>query len=72
MNQNFEENDYGIYVIFTRETIPESEVVDRLLSNTAEAETFEMRPWVSYKVPDMIGGMLSYEFKSYITNIMNR
>ena len=36
MNQNFEENDYGIYVIFTRETIPESEVVDRLLSNTSD------------------------------------
>ena len=27
-------------------------------------ETFEMRPWVSYKVPDMIGGMLIYEFKN--------
>ena len=31
---------------------------------STEPETFEMRPWVSYKVPDMIGGMLSYEFKN--------
>ena len=36
MDQNFEENDYGVYVIFTREAIPESEVIDRLLSNTED------------------------------------
>ena len=30
----------------------------------ASSETFEMRPWVSYKIPEMIGGMLSYEFKN--------
>ena len=27
-------------------------------------ETFEMRPWNSYKVPEMVGGMLVYEFKN--------
>lgn len=27
-------------------------------------ETFDMRPWVSYKVPEMIGGMLTYDFKN--------
>tara|TARA_R110000851_G_scaffold289755_3_gene443943 strand:- start:1 stop:684 length:684 start_codon:yes stop_codon:yes gene_type:complete len=27
-------------------------------------EKFDMRPWVSYKVPEMIGGMLSYDFKN--------
>ena len=27
-------------------------------------ETFDMKPWVSYKVPEMIGGMLVYEFKN--------
>jgi hypothetical protein len=31
---------------------------------SAQSETFDMRPWVSYKVPDMIGGMLSYEFNN--------
>ncbi len=30
----------------------------------ANSETFDMRPWVSYKVPEMIGGMLVYEFKN--------
>lgn len=29
-----------------------------------QPETFDMKPWVSYKVPEMIGGMLSYEFKN--------
>lgn len=27
-------------------------------------ESFDMKPWVSYKVPEMIGGMLIYEFKN--------
>lgn len=31
---------------------------------SSDSETFEMRPWVSYKIPEMIGGMLSYEFKN--------
>jgi len=30
----------------------------------AQSETFDMRSWVSYKVPEMIGGMLVYEFKN--------
>jgi len=30
----------------------------------ANPETFDIRPWVSYKVPEMIGGMLVYEFKN--------
>ena len=39
------------------------DVCDVTLANT-HPETFEMRPWVSYKIPDMVGGMLSYQFSN--------
>ena len=39
------------------------EVCDVTFGMTS-SETFDMKSWVSYKVPDMIGGMLVYEFKN--------
>ena len=39
------------------------EVCDVSFGNTS-SEAIEMRAWVSYKVPDMVGGMLSYHFKN--------
>ena len=38
MSSHMEENSYGIYVIFTRDTIPESTLVDKLL-NTANDQS---------------------------------
>lgn len=32
--------------------------------NNSEPDVFEMKSWVSYKTPDMIGGMLNYKFKN--------
>jgi hypothetical protein len=32
MSENFQENDYGIYVIFTRDTVNENDVLQKLIS----------------------------------------
>lgn len=34
MTENMSQNDYGVYVIFTRDSVPENEVVDKLLSHS--------------------------------------
>ena len=31
---------------------------------TAFPETLEMKKWVAYKTPDMVGGILQYKFKN--------
>ena len=55
------ENKESIFHRFIISTIHE---VCYTSFQTIEPEAIEMKSWVSYKTPDMIGGMLSYEFKN--------
>ena len=50
--------------VMTRFVISSIHEVCNISFGGSSPESIEMRAWVSYKVPDMIGGMLSYEFKN--------
>ena len=60
-NLTIKENNENVLHRFIISTI--HEVCDVTFGMT-HPETFDMRPWVSYKVPEMIGGMLCYDFKN--------
>lgn len=55
------ENKENVLYRFIISTI--HEVCD-ITFNGSEPETFDMKSWVAYKVPEMIGGMLAYDFKN--------
>lgn len=50
--------------VLTRFIISSIHEVCDVSFGSSSSEQIEMRAWVSYKVPDMVGGMLSYQFKN--------
>ena len=60
-NLSIKENKENVLFRFIISTI--HELCDVSFGMT-HPETFDMRPWVSYKIPEMIGGMLIYNFKN--------
>ena len=60
-NLTIKENKENVLYRFIISTV--HEVCD-VTFGMSHPESFEMRPWVSYKVPEMIGGMLIYNFKN--------